>query len=149
MRNLSRPTAWLLIAGGWAVAADKTYPIFTPKQFVNNMQLLGRNFDAVNGSLAKNDYDTAKAQLARSRELLAITITFWRDRKKDDAIKVLRETLAKIDDLDTALSAAKIDPSAATAIAAQVTAGCQSCHSRYREQDSDTKRYRFKKGLVQ
>ena len=145
LRVSVRHTALLLIAGGLAAAADKAYPIFTSENFVNNMQLLGRNFAAVNGSLTKTDFEAAKAQLARSRELLAITITFWRDRKEDGAIKILRETLARIDDLDTALSAAKIDPAAATAIATQVATNCQNCHSRFREEDPNTKNYKFKK----
>jgi hypothetical protein len=150
VRILTLPVSVLLVIGlGAAVAAQKPYPIFTSENFINNMQLLGRNFGAVNASLAKNDFENAKAQLARSRELLAITITFWRDRKKDDAVKILRDTLARMDDLDIALSADKIDPVAATALAKQIDAKCESCHSIYREQDPETKGYRFKKGSVQ
>lgn len=135
-----------LVAAG---AAQKRYPVFTSENFINNMQLLGRNFGAVNASLARNDFENAKAQLARSRELLAITVTFWRDRNKDDAVKILRDTLARMDDLDTALSADGIDAVTATALAKQINAGCEMCHSTYREQDSETKGYRFKKGSVQ
>jgi len=142
-------TALLLIGLGIAAAADKPYPIFTPENFTNNMQLLGRNFGGVNASLAKGDFETAKAQLARTRELLAITVTFWRDRHKDDAVKILRDTLTKMDDLDTALSAEKVDPAGAVGIAKQIGAGCQSCHSKYREQDAATKAYRFKKSSVE
>jgi len=150
MRILTLPVSvLLLISLGAAGAAQKRYPVFTPENFINNMQLLGRNFGAVNASLAKNDFENAKAQLARSRELLSITITFWRDQKKDDAIKILRDTLARMDDLDTALSAEKIDPVAATALDNRIDAGCETCHSMYREQDPETKGYRFKKGSVQ
>lgn len=150
MRILTLPVSvLLLIPLGAAGAAQKRYPVFTPENFINNMQLLGRNFGAVNASLAKNDFENAKAQLARSRELLAITITFWRDQKKDDAIKILRDTLARMDDLDTALSAEKIDAVAATALDKRIDAGCETCHSMYREQDPETKGYRFKKGSVQ
>jgi len=139
----------LLISIGAAGAGQKRYPIFTSENFTNNMQLLGRNFGAVNASLAKSDFENAKAQLARLRELLAITITFWRDRNKDDAVKILRDTLAKMDSLDTALSADRIDPMTATTLAKQIDVGCETCHSRYREQDPETKGYRFKKGLAQ
>ena len=132
-----------------AGAVQKRYPVFTPENFINNMQLLGRNFGAVNASLAKNDFENAKAQLARSRELLAITVTFWRGRNKDDAVTILRETLARMDDLDTALSADRIDRMTATALAKQIGTGCETCHSIYREQDPETKDYRFKKGSVQ
>jgi len=147
MRGLGVSVTTLLLAGlGWAAFGDKPYPIFTPPNFASTMQLLGPNFAAVNAALAKNDFENAKAHLVRSRELLAITVTFWRDRKKDDAIKILRDTLTKMDALDNALSSEHIDPDAATAIAKQVGAGCQSCHTLYREQDPGTKGYRFKKG---
>ena len=142
-------TAALLASLGGAAGGEKRYPVFTPSNFVTNMKLLGPNFAAVNSELAKNDFENAKAHLVRARELLAVTITYWRDRKKDDAAQILRETLAKMDELDTALSSDSVDAVAATAIAKQVAAGCARCHGLYREQDAATKGYRFKNGLEQ
>jgi len=136
--------ACLLVIAGPAAPADKPYPIFTPENFTNTMQLVGRNFAAVNAAIAKNDFDTAKAQLVRSRELLATTVTYWKDRKQDDAVQILRDTLDKMSNLDTALSAEKIEPASAAALAKQIGGGCQSCHAAYREQDPQTKAYRFK-----
>jgi len=136
--------AALLVAVGSSVAADKPYPIFTPENLFTTMKLVGRNFAGVNASLAKSDFETAKAQLTRSRELLAVTITFWRDRQKDDAIKVLKDAVTKMDALDAALSAEKIDSAAAAAVAKQIGADCQTCHSSYREQDPATKAFRLK-----
>ena len=150
MRGPGTLLAALLLTGiSLSAAGDKPYPIFTPKNFIDNMKLLGPNFAAVNTELRKNDFESAKARLIRSRELLAVTITFWRDRKKDDAIKILRDTLAKMDDLDTTLSGDHIDQSAAVATLKQIGAGCQSCHGLYREQVPGTKGYGFKSGLVQ
>ena len=83
------------------------------------------------------------------RELLAITVTFWRDRKKDDALKMLRDTLTRMDELDNILSSESIDQAAALATAKQVGGGCQSCHSLYREQIPGTKGYRVKDGSRQ
>ena len=51
------------------------------------MQAAGRNYAAVTDLVAGADYESAKAQLTRAREQLAITITFWRDRQKDDAVR--------------------------------------------------------------
>jgi hypothetical protein len=144
MRCLGVVAASLLVAG-----AEKPYPIFTADNLVSNMKLIGRNFTAVNTSIANSDFETAKAQLTRSRELLAVTITFWRDRKKDDAIKILKGAIAKMDDLDAALSAEKIDAADASAIAKQIGAACLACHATYREQDPNTKSYRLKTGSVQ
>jgi hypothetical protein len=130
-------------------AAQTKYPIFTAANFVDTMKIVGVNFSAVNAAIAGQDYPTAKAQLIRSRERLALTITFWRDRKKDDAIKILRDALSGMDDLDTLLSATPVDGTAASAAVKQVGTKCQSCHATYREQDASTRAYRFKAGLVE
>jgi hypothetical protein len=130
-------------------AAQTKYPIFTPTNFVDTMKTVGVNFSAVNSLIANKDFPTAKAQLIRSRERLALTITFWRDRKKDDTIKILRDALAGMDDLDTVLSANPVDATAAAAAVKQIGAKCQACHAENREQDPATHAYRFKPGLVE
>ncbi|SRR5579871_5490281 len=147
MKRLGVQLTLLLASLACAAVGDKPYPVFTPDNFANNMRLLGPNFAAVNTALAKNDLENAKAHLVRSRELLAITIMFWRDRKKDDAIAILRDTLSKMDDLDNQLSSEHVDVAAATAIAKQIGGGCQSCHTLYREQIPGAKGYRLKDGL--
>ena len=135
-------------AGVWT-SAQKAYPIFTLDQYTTMMKTAGRNFGAVNVSLSNSDFEAAKAQLTRAREQIAITVTFWRDNKKDDALKMLRNTLSKMDELDVALSAEKVDAGASRDLAREVNAGCQSCHAVYRDQDSTTKAFRLKPGSVQ
>lgn len=142
MRHLTLAIAAVVM--GAALIAQRPNPIFTYDDFTNAMKTLGRNFGAVNSLLSKNDFDGAKSQLARSRELLATTITFWRDRKKDDAVKMLRDELAKLDELDAALSAEKVDPARVNVVAKQAGAACQTCHAVYREQDPNEKGYRLK-----
>jgi cytochrome c556 len=148
MRRLTLAIAAVSLMSGVLLIAQKPYPVFTADDFSNAMKALGRNYAAVNSLISKNDFDGAKSQLARTRELLATTITFWRDRKKDDAIKMLRDDVSKLDDLDAALSAEKVDPAAVNAIVMQAGSACQSCHAVYREQNPNTKEYRFKAGLV-
>jgi hypothetical protein len=137
------------VAGG-AIAAgqDKPYPIFTSEHFVSAMKTVGQAFAAVNASLGRNEFEDSKAYLVISRDRLATTITFWRDRKKDDAIKMLRDAVAKLDDLDAALSVDTIDPAAVAARVKQVGAACEACHAIYREQDPVTKAYKLKTGLI-
>jgi cytochrome c556 len=146
MRRLTLALAAVTMGAG--LIAQKPNPVFTYDDFTNAMKALGRNFAAVNSLISKNDYDGAKGQLARSRELLATTITFWRDRKRDDAVKMLREELAKFDELDAALSAEKVDGARVNAVLKQAGAACQTCHGAYREQDPDKKGYRLKTGLA-
>src|ERR1700756_3833756 len=91
-RGLTAGAAAVIVLVATA-AAQTRYPVFTAANFVDTMKIVGVNFSAVNAAIASQDFLTAKAQLIRSRERLALTITFWRDRKKDDAIKILRDAL--------------------------------------------------------
>ncbi len=139
----------LTVVAGSAATAQKPYPLFTLDNFVSTMKTLGPNVAALNASLASRDFETAKAQLTRSRELLATTVTFWRDHERADAIAFLGDTVRTMDDLDTALSAETIDSAAVTALAGAVGAACEACHAVYREQDPVTREYRLKPGSVQ
>lgn len=131
-----------------AAAQEKPYPIFTADQFVSAMKTAGLAFAAVNSSIGEGSAEDSKAYLVIARERLATTITFWRQRRKDDAVALLRDTLTKIDALDVALSSAKLDPVAAATAVKQVQSSCQPCHMLYREQDPSTKVYRLKAELT-
>jgi cytochrome c556 len=148
-----RPLA-LVVFGCLAFAAAATaqqvaYPIYTQDDFVKTMKSVGQNFGAISAALTANDLEEAKGRVVRSREQLATTVTFWRDHKKEDAIKMWRASIAKMDELDTVLSAEKPDKEAASALVKQVGATCAACHGQYREQDPATKAYRLKPGSVQ
>lgn len=112
------------------------------------MKSVGANFGGTRASMAKGDYEEAKSRLTRSREQLAVTVTFWRDHKKDDAIKMLRAALTRLDDLDAALSTEIVDAAGASSLAEQVTSACEACHAVYRDQDPATKAYRLKPGSL-
>ena len=137
------------LASAPALAQKNPYRNYTEEKFVQNMQSASRNYAAVTDLLAKMDYESAKAQLTRAREQLAITIQFWRDKKKDDAVSLLKDALARTDDLDAALSAESVEPSAITAASQRLGASCQACHAVYRTQDPATKAYGIKPGSIQ
>ncbi len=101
------------------------------------MTTLGPNVAGVRAALAAGDHSTAKERAIRSREQLATTITFWRDRDRDDAVGWLRTALNRLDALDTALSVESVDAAAAVAIGDEVAEACNSCHAVYREPDGD------------
>ena len=143
-------TALLLAAGGASTKAQapaKQYPIFTTEHFVSAMKTMGQALAAANTSIARSEFEDSKAYVAISRDRLATTITFWRDRKKDDAVKMLRATLSRLDDLDAALSAEKVDAARVATSSTQVSTACEACHAVYREQDPVTKTYRLKASL--
>jgi cytochrome c556 len=148
MRHLMAAIVTILL-GSCLLVADKPHPLFTSDDFVASMKALGRNFTRVNSLIAAGDYDSAKQQLARSREVLATTISYWRSPERNDAIEMLRDGLAKMDALDAVLSLEKVDPASATDAARHVASACQSCHTAYREQNARTGTYTFKKGSGQ
>ena len=140
---------WLVVvASSIGLAQTKQYPIFTTDHLNSAMRTVGLAFGLTGHAIQKNDPELAKDYLVRARDQLATTITFWRDRKKDDAIAILRDDLKKMDALDTTLSAEKVDLSAAADLAKQVNASCEACHAKYREQDPITKAYRVRADSV-
>jgi cytochrome c556 len=148
---LRRTSAALLtaLALGAALRAGQTaYPIFPVEEFVRMMKSVGANWGGTTASIGKGDFAETKRRLTRSREQLAVTITFWRDHKKDDAVTMLRAALAKMDELDAVLSADTVDAGAAAARAEQVTGACEKCHAVYRDQHPVTKAYRVKPGAL-
>jgi cytochrome c556 len=155
---MRRPAAWAIlgaaivtivaVAAVSSVRAQTEYPIFTHDHFEGMMRTLGPNLAGVNASLSNDDFDTAKARLVLVRQQLATTITFWRDRERDDAIGFLRSAIGKVDALDDALSEETVDPAAVTATAAEIGVACQACHDVYREQDPATGEYHLKPGSV-
>jgi cytochrome c556 len=141
-------SAWAVMVASSArvlVAQEKNpYRHYTEQKFVENMQAAGRNYAAVMDLLAKADYDSAKAQLTRAREQLAVTVTFWKDRQLGNAVTLLRQTLDSTDMLDAALSEDPVEGAAVTAAAQRLNASCRSCHDVYRSQDPVTKAYHLK-----
>jgi hypothetical protein len=141
-----------LALGALAMAATQAqeqpkpqkYPVFTADQLDEAMKTVGLAFTLTGSAIDKNSAENAKDYLIRARDQLATTITYWRDRKNEDAIGILRETLKKMDALDAAMSTDTVDMKAASALAASVGQSCQACHAKYREQDPATKAYRVK-----
>ena len=146
LRTFGGAVLAVMVASGGATSAQKNpYRNYTEEKFVQNMQSADRNYAAVKAFVAKTDYESAKAQLTRAREQMALTITFWRDAKKDDAVAMLRKALNSMDDLDVAMSPERVDPAAVAGASERINAACQACHAAYRERDPSTKAYRVRR----
>ncbi|HEY5646984.1 MAG TPA: hypothetical protein VIS76_13625 [Pseudomonadales bacterium] len=139
--------AMVLVAGA-ATAAQRPYPVYTEYHLDRTMTVVGRNFAGGTASLADGDVVTAKQRFARTREQIAVSITFWRHHEKDDAILMLRSVIDKLDELDAALSATPVEAVAVTVLADQTRAACETCHAVYRDKDPTTEGYRLKPGSV-
>lgn len=146
LRTLGGAALAVMMASGAAISAQKNpYRTYTEEKFVQNMQSADRNYTAVTTFVAQTDYESAKAQLTRAREQMALTITFWRDTKNEAAVALLRKALKSLDDLDVAMSAERVDPAAVAGASERINAACQACHVAYREQDPSTKAYRVRR----
>lgn len=122
----------ILPVGVWA--QDRPYPIFTADHLDTTMKILGPNWAGVRAALSDVDYQMAKQRLSRTREQLATTMTFWRDREREDAMGWLRAALTQLDVLDAALSVEVVESAVLDPIVARVTEYCLACHEVYREQ---------------
>ena len=124
-------------AGLQAQEGPKPYPIYTADHLAGTMETLGPNFAAAVRALEAGDYPAAKERLARAREQLATTITFWRQRERDDGIGFVRTAVRAMDDFDAAMSVDVVGAGAAAGFAADVQATCNACHGVYREPDPE------------
>ena len=120
-----------------AQEGPRPYPIYTADHLAATMEPLGPNFTAALRALEAGDYLAAKERLARAREQMATTITFWRQREREDAIGFVRTAVRAMDDLDAAMSVDVVDAEAAKGFAADVQATCNACHAVYREPDAE------------
>jgi cytochrome c556 len=77
--------------------------------------------------------------------MLASTVPFWREKKTDEAAKMAKDAVSKLDALDKVLSADAVDSAAAADALRQVAATCATCHTAYREGDPQIG-YRIKEG---
>jgi cytochrome c556 len=149
LRKMTGAAVAMMMATAAALYAQKNpYRNYTEEKFVQNMQTAGRNYAAVKEFVGKNDYQSAKAQLTRAREQLAVTITFWRDRNREDAVSMLRTALSGMDGLDAALGEEPAAPAPVAAAVQRLDAACAACHAVYRDQDPATKAFRVKPGVI-
>jgi hypothetical protein len=117
--------------------ATKPYPIFTADQLDATMKTVGPNVVGLRAALAADDLELAKERGIRAREQLATTMTFWRDRERDDAVGLLRDVLRSFDALDTALSRDAVDRGAVDRLSTEIGSGCAACHASYRREGPD------------
>ena len=129
---------WLtafVVASGTVAVAQK---IVSPEELVRAMKTIGTAFDGVSKAIESKSYVDAKTPLALSRQILASTRPFWTANQKPDAAKMTRETVAKLDALDKALSSSAVDAAVVAAALQDVNRGCDACHATYREGDPQT-----------
>jgi len=115
-----------------------------PKIMKANAQAAG----AMNKAIGSGAFADARMQVATLRQNFTSLQAFWMDKKKDDAVAILKDGLARLEALDKVLAAPTVDPMAAQAGAKEFGGNtCGACHKLYREGDAQSG-FRFKAGVL-
>lgn len=128
------------------VPVPQVAKVATPEDYAKAMKAIGGAFGGTNKAVQSGALGDARAQVATVRANMAAVQAFWEDKKKDDPAMIAKDSVAKMDALDKALSG----NDAATIAAGVKDAGgtCTACHAKYRDQDATTKAFSIKAGTL-
>jgi cytochrome c556 len=134
-------TVWLAAT---ALAQSK---ITTAEEYAALMKSNAQSFGTANKAIGSGAFADARPPLATLRQNFVALQTFWVEKKRDDAVAIVKDALTKIDALDKTLAAPAVDQAAAQAAAKEVQGSCGGCHKQYREGDAKTG-FRFVPGVL-
>jgi hypothetical protein len=137
--------AWSCAVGVAVLAQGQK--ITTPEQLDKVMKAVQQANQPVGKAIASAAYADALKGLATVKENVILSRTFWIEHKKDDAVKLNEEAVAKIEALEKLLSAEKVDQAAAQAAQKEVGGSCRACHQKYRATDAENN-YILKPGSI-
>jgi hypothetical protein len=133
----------LALTGSIALAQKAT----NPAELEGAMKRISAANAATVKAIKSGAYDDAKKSVADVKQALMDAENFWVVNKKDDAVKMSKEAIAKVTAVEQAVSAATPNQEAAFAAVKEVGAACTACHMTYRVQNED-KTYSLKPGTV-
>jgi cytochrome c556 len=136
--------ALTLAVAGTALAAEKAR---TAEDLDKAMKKVGTTQQAINKAIQATAYADAKKQVEIVKTTLVDAENFWTLNKKDDAVKFSRDTIAKLDALDKALSDKAPDSAKVTAAYKEAVGSCAGCHRAYRGTDANSQ-FIIKPGTV-
>ena len=122
--------------------------VTTPEQLDKVMKAVQQANQPVGKAIASGAYADAKKGLATVKENVILSRTFWIEHKRDDAVKLNEESVAKIEALEKLLSAEPVDQAAAQAAMKEVGGSCRACHQKYRATDAENN-YILKPGSLE
>jgi cytochrome c556 len=145
MRQLLTYTTVLFVALASTVALAQK--VTSPDELDKTMKRISPAQAATGKAIQSMSWADAKAQVAIVKQALTDTESFWAANKKDDAVAMLKDSVAKVTAVEQALNAPMPDQEAALAAFKQVGATCTACHKQYREQD-ENQLYKLKAGSI-
>ena len=127
--------AALLVA--WSGAMLVAQKVTTPEELDKVMKKVQPAMQATQKAIKSQAYEDARKELAIIRQVMEDSREFWVQHKKEDAITVNNETVAKLDAVDKLLAATPVDPQAVLAALKEMGGSCNTCHKTYRVRDAD------------
>jgi cytochrome c556 len=134
----------MLALAGTVLVAQK---VSTSDDLDKTMKKIAPAQTAAAKAIQSMAWSDAKAQVTIVKQALSDTEPFWVAQKKDDAVKMLKDSITKVTAVEEAVSSPMPDQQAALAAFKQVGATCAACHKQYREQD-ENQQYRLRTGAI-
>jgi cytochrome c556 len=141
MQRFATCVVAVLVSCGAAVAVAQKAT--TAAELDAAMKRIGPAQGAIGKAIQSGAFADAKTNVATIKQALQDAENFWVVNKRDDAVKMSQDAIARVTAVETALSAAAPDPQAVLAALKQVGATCAACHKAYRVQD-ENKQYTLK-----
>jgi hypothetical protein len=145
MRRLLTYTTLVLVALASTVAVAQK--VTNPEELDKTMKRIAPAQGATNKAIQSMAWADAKTQVAIVKQALMDSESFWTMNKKDDAVVMVKDSIAKVTAVEQALSAPTPDQQAVLGAFKQVGATCAACHKQYREQD-ENQQYKLKAGAI-
>ena len=144
---MRRLVSYTLVVAAFATAVVAAQKVTSPEELDKAMKKIAPAQGAANKAIQSMSWADAKAQVVIVKQTLMDTESFWTANKKDDAVTMLKDSIAKVTAVEQALSAPTPDQQAVLASFKQVGATCAACHKQYREQDAN-QQYQLKAGTI-
>jgi cytochrome c556 len=126
----------LLLAWSGAVMMAQAQKVTTPEQLDKVMKQVQPAMQAMGKALASGAYADVRKNLTTVRENVFLSQSFWIEHKKDDAVKLNKDVLAKMDAFEKLVATDTVDVPTATAAMKEIGAACRACHQQYRTTDA-------------
>jgi cytochrome c556 len=140
MRTFSTcSTVAIIVLLGAALLAQAPAKIATLADHAALMKSNAQANGTLNKSLGSGAFADARMAVATLRANYTTLRTFWTEKKRDEALKIVNDGLARLDALDKLLAAPTPDQMAAQAAAKEFGGNtCGACHKQFRDGDAQT-----------
>jgi mono/diheme cytochrome c family protein len=146
MRFLAWISVSTIVAVGVVVGAQAK--LTTVEEYAMAMKANAQAVGGMNKAIGSGAFADARTHVATLRQNYMALQAFWTDKKKDDAVAIVKDGLSRLDALDKILAAPAPDQMAAQAAGKEFGgATCGACHKLYREGDAQSG-FRFKAGVL-